>query len=185
MYNYRSTTGKVVTFQLNISANQEKILLTFPPNKILSGLYSLLESDNKEVFNYVYGIIKVTGGVDYSQLASIVKNEKIEMKKRALSVLALNKYSYSENDLAAMKEIVGLLEEQFPPVVEVVKQKGGILGGKEKSFWICTCGNKNEIEYKFCKKCRKDKRGFTQKDARPEKVAVVLKNKISILERYV
>jgi uncharacterized protein YbjQ (UPF0145 family) len=163
----------------------KKVLVSFIPEKVTPHIYPLLEeSDNQKVFNYVYEVIKEINGVDYKRLKLLLQHDSIDVKKRALKILVLEKSRYTNVDLENMRTISRLLKEQFSTEEKIIKQKS-LLGGKEKSFWVCSCGNKNELEYARCKKCRKGRQGFSRKDITPKAAATILEKKISVLEQYI
>ncbi len=162
-----------------------KIFISFPPQKINPHLYPLIKSENQKTFDYVFKILKSISGVDYPMIVNILQHDDLAVKKRALKLLTIEKYGYSGTDLEAMKKIVELLDVQFPPLGETITQKG-MLGGKEKTLWVCSsCETKNDEANSYCKKCRKERRGFEPQDATPETISPLLVKKIAILEQHI
>lgn len=80
----------------------------------------------------------------------------------ALYLLDVEKSSYSKDDLNAMKQIQHGLST-LPDKGTIEEVKSGLFSKGGQKF-ICICGQKNDIEQKYCSKCGVDIKGITEKE---------------------
>ncbi|MDV6195228.1 MULTISPECIES: YbjQ family protein [Bacteroides] len=85
--------------------------------------------------------------------------------KVAIQLIAINKESYTLNDISEMKTISDMFD-QLPDLGRIELVKGVFSKGEEK--YICPNGHKNSKEEEFCneEKCMQNIKGLTQKSVK-------------------
>lgn len=116
---------------------------------------TLYDKDNLSVS---ISFIRTLSLFDAKRVLSLLK-EGVDLKY-ITDLLQADRAIYTRQDLVDMKELLSYIE-QLPETGEMTEVKGGMFSKGGMRF-VCQCGNKNEPEKKYCSKCGKDIKGFTE-----------------------
>ncbi len=154
-----------------------------PEDEIKKLFYKIyLEGKYKTYINdLVFDVIQKSGIFESILLINELENLDQERKHRILKLITVQKQFYTKNDLEDFKKIIFLVQKKFPINVEYIKKKR-LLSEKEDSFWVCSCGNKNEINLKYCDFCFLDKYGFKKSSVGPAQAIKYLEGCIEFME---
>ncbi len=107
--------------------------------------------------------------VDLRGCAAMLASERLELRKRALALLLGDAPSYSPSDATTLEELMLSISGAFP-------ERGTRV---DERRWRCPCGGDNKAEY--CRSCWLDLRGFREDEPRPEPVAQLVRDRLSVL----
>ena len=166
-----------------ILSKLKSYLYALPKEEIKGLLYKIyLEGKYKYyISNLVFEIIQQSSIFDSSLLINELENLNLEIKYRIFDLITISKQVYTKEDIQPFKVLLNLVKERFPITVEFTKKKR-LLSGKEDDIWVCSCKTKNEMEVKYCEKCRLDKYGFKEKSVNPPEVVEYLEGCIEFME---
>ena len=124
---------------------------------------------------YLHFLIKELSLFNPIKVLDLAKRGKVI---EAALLLNIRKETYSMDDLKVMKEIVSVLKN-LPDTWKKDMVKGGFMS-KDKEMYICSCGQKNDLENEFCVKCERNRYGLTSKEVR---AVDKFKQRVMILEK--
>jgi len=166
-----------------ILSKLKSYLYALPKEKIKGLLYRIyLEGKYKYyISDLVFEIIQQSSIFNSMLLIKELENLDQERKHRILKLITVPKQFYIKDDVEDFKKLKYLVQDKFPINVEFIKKKR-LLSEKEDSFWVCSCGNKNDIDLKYCKFCVLDKYGFKKSSIGPAQAIKYLEGCIEFME---
>ena len=170
-------------FQIVTQPNESDYRDKFKKN--LGQLISMV--DREIVVQGIYEGIRLEKGFDPARLLikehslfdakSILALVHEGFTKRAISILSVEKPSYTEMDLHDMEELLDTLEH-LPDVgrIEVVQD---VLFRKDVEKFICAHGHKTNSDVEFCSSCGENIKGITRDEV--DNISR-FKNRVSVLK---
>lgn len=155
----------------------ENLFLNLPSNLIKDYLYQTLKRD--KLSKLMLKTICQQELLDLDEVEKMLRDNNLNVRKYAISLLVFNKQTYNKDDIIKLREIICLLKEKFPPVFEKYNKKQ-LLSSKVNEYWKCTCGRENDEE--VCLSCGKNIYGFYVKDYKPEDGIDFAEAKLKILK---
>ena len=113
---------------------------------------------DKENLSVSTSFIRTLSFFDAKRILSLLK-EGVELK-HITDLLQADRAIYTRQDLVDMKELLTYIEH-LPETGKMTEVEGGMFSKSGMRF-VCQCGNKNDPEKKYCSKCGKDIKGFTE-----------------------
>ena len=175
---YNSTNNDAI-----IQNKLKSYLYALPKEEIKGLLYKIyLEGKYKYyIKDLVLEIIQQSSIFDSTLLINELQNLNIERKYRIFDLITVGKQVYVKEDIETFKILLNLVKERFPITVEFAKNKR-LLSGKENDIWVCSCKTKNDMEVKYCEKCKLDIYGFNGESIKPPTVVEYLEGCIEFME---
>ena len=132
--------------------------------------------------NKIMDIIQIANICDYENVIMVLKESTFDIRKNVIKIVKYEKEEYSKEDIKHIKELIILIDSIFPIKATIVEEKVFLSTSLQKK-WICSCGEKNNIEDKYCKKCNNDQYGFDRYDVSKEEIIKYLDLKIKNIEK--
>lgn len=155
-------------------------LISIPEKIRIQLLYKYYLSNNDKI---LYQLLVDLNAFDIQEIKNMLQTDDDQLKVKVLPLINIEKTYYDTNDISHFEELIKLIENNFPILVEFSNQKK-LFSSKEKEVWICKCGTKNDINLTHCQNCGKDIYGLSNKEIHPPKIIQTLKAKISILQTH-
>ena len=133
-------------------------LSIYDKEELIEAYYNVLENYKIAQGNNFYDIFSKLDIFDYQRISHLLRNEKIEIRKRGLEVSLSPKKLYSKDDIVDLNRLVKDIETNFPVNVEIY-EKGSMFGGG-KNVWKCRNAHEIADEFKNCSSCGLDMRGL-------------------------
>ena len=152
--------------------------LALPSERAQISLEQALRS-NDGADAFVYKAIRDGGFLDLAAAASLLEEDELDLRKKAVQMLRYDKHAYQSADLPLIERILNTMEGAFPPIVQEITEKGSF--GSTKNLLLCSCGKKRANDFQQGPGCRRDSHGFLEKEAKPASIASQLSVKLEVL----
>lgn len=167
----------MVKYYLYCSRNSDS---EFGPKDMIKALTFLSSIPYNDLVEYIYKLetinsklIKDLRVFNAKEVLKIAQNGNLEL---ACALLACDKESYNQNDIAEMQNIVDFFDN-LPSIRHEEIEKGGLFSS-EKKVIKCSCGK--HVSGIYCEYCNKNEKGLTSYD---EKCINRFKYKLSVIKK--
>jgi CDGSH-type Zn-finger protein len=161
-------------------------LSNLPDDKKRDMLYlSVFKESEKQTLRNLSTIIGELQILDIKLVNNAIQTYKLENKKKAMRMLLYDKPFYNREDLTDFEELKDVISASFKEL-GTRSTKKTLLSSKEKTIWICVCGQSNDSpDEKYCNKCGNDIYGFYQDEVSPEKAIALIDQKTALINQFI
>lgn len=136
-------------------------------------VYNHLEKGSKNI-QLCFDILSKVSLLDYDWVLKLLSSTNTDVRQTALLTLKqCGKQLYVKDDIVKLQTIRDKVLNGFPNLGKI----------QEGDKWLCVCGKENKSNQLYCKSCKKDIRGFTESNPKPEGIIKLIDSQLEVLQK--